>query len=210
MKLEKEKEYIGFDLTGHPLEPFRDELEAVTNEYYLDDKDLTKPDIIRAGGIVTNFIIRYDKRNNQYAKFHFETLNHEFDVLAFKSFEKYKELLYEDAKIYLEGNLKFESEQNQLPTLFLNEAMPLSDLNERKIKTVHLRIRNDEIFEQKLEKLKKIIPRYPGSKILYIHISYPEQEKPEKIIRARTGINAARELIKNIRDVVGQVNVWLT
>ncbi|MFO7840762.1 MAG: DNA polymerase III subunit alpha [Fidelibacterota bacterium] len=210
MKLEKEKEYIGFYLTGHPLEPFRDELEAVSNEYYLDDKDLTMPDIIRAGGIVTNFIIRYDKRNNQYAKFHFETLNHEFDVLAFKSFEKYKELLYEDAKIYLEGNLKIDSEQNQLPTLFLNEAMPLSDLNERKIKTVHLRLRNDEKFEQKLEKLKKIIPRYPGNKILYIHISYPEQGKPEKIIRARTGINAARELIKSIRDVVGQVNVWLT
>ncbi|MDZ7820415.1 MAG: hypothetical protein U5N26_00615 [Candidatus Marinimicrobia bacterium] len=204
------KEYIGFYLTGHPLEPFRDELEAVSNEYYLDDEELKPPDIIRAGGIVTNFTIRYDQRNNQYAKFHFETLSHEFDVLAFKSFEKYRSLLYEDAKIYLEGNLKIDSERNQLPTLFLNHALPLSDLNEKKIRTVHLRIRNDEGFDGKLEKLIKIIPRYPGNKVLYIHISYPAHGKPEKIVRSGTGINAAGELVKSIRDVVGQANVWLT
>ncbi|MBN2780403.1 MAG: DNA polymerase III subunit alpha [Candidatus Marinimicrobia bacterium] len=209
MKLEKEKEFIGFYLTGHPLEPFRDELEAVSNEYFLDDEELNTPDIIRAGGMITNFTIRYDQKNNQYAKFHFESLTHEFDVLAFKSFAQYKDLLHEDARIYLEGNLKIDKERDQLPTLFLNFVMPLSDLREAKIRTLHLRIRNDEAFEANLGRIKTIAQRYPGNKTLYIHISYPLTNDTEKIIRSGGGINAAREMVTQLRKVVGQANVWL-
>jgi len=210
MKLEKEKEFIGFYLTGHPLEPFRDELEAVSNEYYLDDKELQLPDIMRVGGIIGNFTVRYDQKNNQYAKFRFETLSHEFDVLAFRSFEKYKKLLHEDATLYLEGNLKVDGERDQLPTIFLNYALPLRDLNQRKIKALHLRIRNDKDFEEKLSALKVLVPRYPGNKALYIHIAYPDSNRPEKIIRAGTGVNGARELVTDMREIVGQMHVWLS
>ncbi len=210
MKLEKEKEFIGFYLTGHPLEPFRDELEAISNEYYLDDKEAQMPEIIRVGGIISDFILRYDKNNNQYAKFHFESLTHEFDVLAFKSFAQYKDLLQEDSKIYLEGNLKIDSKRDQLPTLFLNYALPLSDVRESKIRSVHLRIQNDEEFERKLTELKTFISKYLGNKTLYVHISYPKTNEPEKIIKAGVGINAARELVQKMREIVGQANIWLS
>ncbi|MBW6458139.1 MAG: DNA polymerase III subunit alpha, partial [FCB group bacterium] len=209
MKLEKEKEFIGFYLTGHPLEPFRDELEAVSNEFFLDDNELPFPEILRAGGMVTNFVQRYDQKNNPYAKFRFETLSHEFDVLAFKSYAQYKELLREDSRIYIEGNLKVDKERDQLPVLFLNFAMPLSDLREQKIRTLHLRIRNDTSFEENLNKLKVLVPRYPGNKVLYIHISYPQTNEPEKIIKVGTGVNAAREMVQHLRKIVGQLNVWL-
>lgn len=209
-RLEKEKEYIGFYLSGHPLEPFRDELEAVSNEYYLDDEESKMPDIIRVGGIINNFSIRYDQKNNPYAKFHFESLSNEFDVLALKSYEAYRELLFEDAKIYLEGNLKIDRERNQLPTIFLNYAMPLQDLREQKIRAVHLRIRNDEKFEQNLLKLKVLVPAYPGNKILYIHVSYPGTGEAEKIIKVHSGINAAPQMIHKIREIVGQANTWLS
>lgn len=209
-KLEKEKEYIGFYLTGHPLEPYRDELEAVSNEYSLDDEDMKTPDMIRVGGIITNFAIRYDQKNKPYAKFRLESLTHEFEVLAFKAYETYKELLVANAHIYLEGNLKIDKERNQLPTIFLNTAAPLQDLREQKIRALHLRLRNDENFEHNLNKIKKLVPAYPGNKALYIHISYPQGGEAEKIIRARSGSNAAPQILQKLRAIVGQTNVWLS
>jgi DNA polymerase-3 subunit alpha len=210
MKLEKEKEYIGFYLTGHPLEPFRDELEAVSNEYLLREDGGTLPETLRVGGLITSFSINYDKKNNQYARFQFESLSNEFTVLAFKAFEQFKDLLSEDSKIYIKGILKVDKERDQLPTIFLNYAMPLADLREKKIRAVNLRIMNDEYFESNIKKLKTIVQQYPGNKMMYIHVSYPEPGEQEKIIKVGHGINGAREMVQLIRELVGQINVWLS
>ena len=210
MKLEKEKEYIGFYLTGHPLEPFRDELEAVSNEYLLREDGGALPETLRVGGLITSFSINYDKKNNQYARFQFESLSNEFTVLAFKAFEQFKDLLSEDSKIYIEGTLKVDKERDQLPTIFLNYAMPLADLREKKIHAVNLRIMNDENFESNIKKLKTIVQQYAGNKMMYIHVAYPEPGEQEKIIKAGHGINGARAMVQHIREVVGQINVWLS
>ncbi|MCF7832104.1 MAG: DNA polymerase III subunit alpha [Candidatus Marinimicrobia bacterium] len=210
MKLEKEKEFIGFYLTGHPLEPFRDELEAVSNEYLLNEEGASLPETLRVGGLITSFSINYDKRNNQYARFQFESLTNEFTVLAFKAFAQYKDLLSEDSKIYIEGTLKVDKERDQLPTLFLNYAMPLADLREMKIRAINLRIVNDEDFESNIKKLKAIVQRYPGNKKMYIHVSYIDLDVQEKIIKVGQGINGARDMVKQFREVVGKANVWLS
>ena len=207
LKLEKEKEYIGFFLTGHPLEPFRDELEAVSNEHLINEEDGAIPDNIKVGGLITSFSINYDKKNNQYARFQFETLTNEFTVLAFKSYDKFKDLLQEDSKIYLEGALKIDKERDSQATVFLNYAMPLADLRETKIHSVHLHLHHDEEFETKLNKLKAIVQSYPGNKIMLIH--YKKGNDPVRTIKVGQGINAAREMIQQLREIVGQANVGL-
>jgi DNA polymerase-3 subunit alpha len=207
MKLEKEKEYIGFYLTGHPLEPFRDELEAVSNEHLLNEEDGQAPDNIKVGGLITSFSINYDKKNNQYARFQFETLLNEFTVLAFKSFEQFKDLLQEDSKIYIEGTLKIDKERDQQPTVFLNYAMPLADLRETKIHSVHLHLHHDDQFENKLNKLKAVVQRYPGRKVMLIH--YKKESGPARTIKVGQGINAARDMIRELREIVGHANVGL-
>lgn len=207
LKLEKEKEFIGFYLTGHPLEPFRDELEAVSNEDLLNEEENRYPDTIRLGGLVTSFSVNYDKRNNQYARFQFESLNNEFTVLAFKSFEKYKDLLHEDSKLYLEGALKVDKDRDRQPTIFLNHAMPLSDLRETKIHSVHLSLHYDDNFDSNLKKLSSIVQGYPGNKTMFIH--YKKDNEMEKIIKVGHGINGAREMIQQLREIVGQANVGL-
>lgn len=207
LKLEKEKEYIGFFLTGHPLEPFRDELEAVSNEHLISEENGTVPDNIKVGGLITSFSINYDKKNNQYARFQFETLSNEFTVLAFKSYAKFKDLLQEDSKIYLEGTLKIDKERDSQATVFLNHAMPLADLRETKIHSVHLHLHHDDDFETKINKLKAIIQRYPGNKVMLIH--YKKENEPVRTIKVGQGVNAAREMVQQLREIVGQANVGL-
>ena len=207
LKLEKEKEFIGFYLTGHPLEPFRDELEAVSNEHLVNEEEGTVPDNIKVGGLINGFSVNYDKKNNQYARFQFETLKNEFTVLAFKSFAKFKDLLKEDSKIYIEGTLKIDKERDSQATIFLNHAMPLADLRETKIHSVHLHLHHDADFEDKINKLKAVVQRYPGNKVMLIH--YKKENERARTIKVGQGINAAREMILQLRKIVGQANVGL-
>jgi DNA polymerase III subunit alpha len=209
LKLEKEKEFIGFYLTGHPLEPFRDELEAVSNENLISEEGAILPETLRVGGMITNFAIAYDKKNNQYARFQFESLTHEFTVLAFKSFEKFRDLLKEDSKLYIEGTLKVDNDRDQQATVFLNHAMPLSELRETKIRMVEVRLKKDENFDSNLNKLKSIIQKYPGNKVLIIHLAFLEEDKKDEKIKVGYGINGAREMIQQLRKFLGQTNVWL-
>ena len=116
----------------------------------------------------------------------------------------------EDSRIYLEGTLKVDKERDQLPTIFLNYAMPLADLREKKIHAVNLRLLNDDKFETNIKKLKAIVQSYPGNKMLYIHVAYTEPGEQEKIIKVGHGINGAREMVQKIRKIIGQTNVWLS
>jgi len=131
-------------------------------------------------------------------------------VLAFKAYAQFKDLLTEDSKIYIEGTLKVDKERDQLPTIFLNYAMPLADLREKKIRAINVRLMNDENFESNIKKLKAIVQSYPGNKMMYIHISYPDTGEQEKIIKVGHGINGAREMVQHIRKIVGQTHVWLS
>jgi len=207
-KLEKEKEYIGFYLTGHPLEKFKDELEAFSNEYVLDDLDGALPDKIKIGGMVKNFTVAYDKKNKQYARFKLESLKNEITVLAFRSYADNKDLLQEDSKIFIDGTLKIDRERDNQITVFLNSAMPLSNIREKMIKTVHVRFMHNEQFEIKQNKVKDIIKQYPGNKRFYIHLNYEDSRDPLDFV-AGFGVNAARDMIEKLRKILGIRNVWL-
>ncbi len=130
-------------------------------------------------------------------------------MLAFKSFEKFKELLKEDSKLYLEGTLKVDNDRDQQATVFLNYAMPLSELRETKIRMVEVRLNKDENFDSNLNKLKSIIQKYPGNKVLIIHLTFMEEGKNDERIKVGYGINGAREMVQQLREVLGQTNVWL-
>lgn len=208
VKLEKEKEYIGFYLTGHPLEKFKDELNAFSNEYVLDELDRPLPDKIKIGGMVKNFTVAYDKKNNQYARFKLESLKNEITVLAFKSYANHKDLLQEDSKIFIDGTLKIDRERDNQVTVFLNSAMPLSNIREKMIKMVNVRFVYDDQFEKKQDKVKEIIKQYPGNKRFYIHLNYEDSRDPLDFV-AGFGVNAARDMIEKLREILGTGNVWL-
>lgn len=208
-KLGNEKEFIGFYLTGHPLEAYQDELETLSNENILFDDSCKKPETVRLGGLINGLKIQYDKRSNQYARFQLLTLTHEFTVLSFKSYQDHKEILVEDAKIFLEGKLSNKDDGRDEVTIFMDRAKPLDNVRHDNIKAVHLRLFREENWEKQSQKIAGQIARFPGSKKIFIHISERDTEISEKIICARTAVNASREFISSLREIVGSEQVWM-
>ena len=207
-KLNGEKEFIGFYLSGHPAEIYQEELDAFSTLIKTNDKTKNTQLPVRVGGVIGGLKKLYDKKNRPWTRFILNTLSGEIQVLAFsKSYAKYQELLIEEAKVFIEGKFSDRDSDNETPTIIFDSVMPLDDLRLKKAKRVHIRFIKKDMSDLQVQQTKEILERNPGEMILIIHIY--SQEKNE--IRVRAGnirVNVSQAHMEKLRTKLGHENVW--
>jgi DNA polymerase III subunit alpha len=209
-QLEREKEHIGFYLSGHPLEDYRDEIEAVSNIDLIKDDTRQPPDIIKAGGIIKKKNIRYNKQNNPWAILLLETLTDDIKVIAFhKGYMAFKDLIEENKKVFVTGRLSERDRDRDEISIILESIEPIENIRDVQLKQIHLRMKSDDAENVKvLNGIKSLFNQYPGKLQIYIHILCTDTT--EKIIQVRNiRANASRELLVQLRKKLGNSNVWL-
>lgn len=210
-QLEREKEHIGFYLSGHPLEDFRDEIEAVSNIDLVRDETQKPPETIKAGGIIKSRNIRYNKQNNPWAILKLETLTEDITVIAFhKSYMAHKDLIEENQKVFVTGKLSERDLDRDEISIILDTLEPIENIRDVQLKQIHLRLKNETAENvATLNNLKSLFNRYPGKLQIYFHIVCNDQK--EKVIHVQNiRANASGELLDKLRDMLGKPNVWLT
>ena len=69
--LDKEKEVLGFYISGHPLLKYSEDLEEFSS-FSFDEKDeISKKDLIIIGGMITRVVKKFDRRNREMGFFRF-------------------------------------------------------------------------------------------------------------------------------------------
>ena len=110
-KLDKEKELLGCYVSGHPLDDYDEAIKALGAETI---DQITDGDV-RVCGIVSGLQIKQRKKDG--ADLGFFTLSDKTDEIPIKcwsrEFEEYRELIFDDAVIELEGTLRTEIEANE-------------------------------------------------------------------------------------------------
>ena len=119
-KLAFEKEVLGVYLTGHPLEEYeekwRKSISATTLDFQMDEETgRTKvsdgaKEII--GGMIVGKTIKYTKKNQTMAFLTIEDLLGTVEVVVFpRDYEKNREYLNEDAKVFVQGRVVEEDDR---------------------------------------------------------------------------------------------------
>lgn len=207
-KLEKEKEFIGFYLSGHPLDKYRDELEAFSNigSLYKDNVGEYK-----IGGIVTNRKVYFDKNYKPWSRFTLETLTDKVTILAFRdTYEKNKKSIVDNNEIFVTGKMSERDKDNKEKTIIMNSLIPLNEVREKMVKKLHIRIDYEKANPQKLKLLvNEILKKYSGKISLIIHII--DKNNKEWIKRAKNiKVNLSWSLIKELETELGKKNVWFS
>jgi len=119
-KLAFEKEVLGVYITGHPLEEYRDimqgRISALSSDFMLNE-ETDEPKVVNGareviGGMIINKTIKYTRTNKVMAFITVEDLVGSVEVLVFpSSYDKYKEILNEDNKIFVEGRVSAEDDR---------------------------------------------------------------------------------------------------
>ena len=115
-----EKEVLGVYVSGHPLEPYEEEwrkvISATTADFQVDPEvGYTKVrdgarEII--GGIIAEKTVKHTKTNQMMAFLTVEDLFGTVEVVVFpRDYEKYRQYLEEDNKIFVKGRVSEEDDK---------------------------------------------------------------------------------------------------
>ena len=206
--LNREKEYIGFYLTGHPLKGFEDEIQTFSTIDLVDLTATRDEQDVKLGGIISGMKIHYDRRNNQMAFFTLNGLDGALEALTFSDpFSKFKEYIVNDSLVFVEGRISKRSEDDV--KILVNRVIALEEAQNEYAREVHVAFDPGSIPKDDLDQLHNLGRRFSGACNLIFHLR--EAEKRERLMLARSfKVSANRNFIRSLREIFGQKQVWLS
>lgn len=187
-RLKQEKEYLGFYVSGHPLDPYKPYLQAVTCKNLHEFSDQQKVHGIRLLGLVRNVAVKMTKKGTAMATAVLEDYNGTLKLVFFhRILDEKKDILTENAPLILKGTLDFTQGSTQLivDEVYIPEQAPPEDSSIPQKARIHKKrapvaeisvpepakiqeqinivLQESEICEENLQHLKTIIMGYPGN-----------------------------------------------
>jgi DNA polymerase III subunit alpha len=128
-RLAREKEILGFFISGHPLERFRDEVRVygqVTTQNLKQFRDQK----VEIACVVTAVSRQISKKNgSEWGRITIEDFAGTASVLAFgDSWEQYHDLLTQDNAVLVRGAVSGRERDEDAPPIFLDSVVPLATL----------------------------------------------------------------------------------
>ncbi len=158
----REKSSIGFYLSNHPLNAYKDILSLLKIANVADIEVINPGDKIILAGIVSGMQIRHSKKGNRFCLFRFEDQSGGVKCLAWaEAFAKNYEILKDDELLIVEG--KVESSEGQEITIILEDARKLADALPLKARQAAIILPKKNITEDFLEDLFRILSRDKGN-----------------------------------------------
>lgn len=162
-QLEKEKEVLGFYMSGHPLFEYRSFIKHITNANSQTGKSKNNGDLIMAG-IVNSISKKKDNKGNPIAFVEFEDLNGKFEVPLFnRDFGQFFNTLI-PGKVYLLIGSKsnFNANEDAILRLLPQDIVPFENLPHLLRGELRIILNFEQIKKGYLGDIGKWIGQYPG------------------------------------------------
>ena len=206
-KLANEKEVLGFFVSGHPLDAFRDTILALPVLNAESLKDVSDRADVRSVGIITAITEKTDSKGRTMAFLTVEDYLGSYEVIAFSSvYMEYRTLLVCDSILGFEGksNVKEAGEVKVL----LDRAYSLDDALGSWPKQVHMHL-GPGCDGEKLSEIEEHLREHPGAREVLFHV-VGKGGKPV-IVKARgLSIETGPWLIDFLRDHAGELSCRFT
>ena len=202
-RLAFEKEVLGVYLTGHPMEEYeekwRKSISKTTLDFQLDKEtgvakvhDGAKEII---GGIIATLTIKYTKTNKTMAILTLEDLLGTVEVVVFpRDYEKYKEYLQEENKVFIRGRV---SEEDDAPSKLICESVvPFSQTR----KELWLQYADKDTFLAQEQMLYDLIGNSDGRDEVVI---YCKKERVVKRLGKNRNVQVETGLLSRLMNYLG-------
>lgn len=161
-RLGLEKEVIGFYISGHPLDTYRDELKYFCNTTVSEIENRANKEL-RFAGIISSVNHRIAKNGNGYVNFDVEDKSGKISLALYgKDYLKFKHLLENDLFIFLRGIYKerfYGSDQMQFK---IHHIELLAEIGKKMAKSIVLHLRTQKINQKSIEILNQIMEDNKG------------------------------------------------
>jgi DNA polymerase-3 subunit alpha len=169
-RLASEKEVLGFFITGHPLEKYKDKLldfNALDTEAISALRQSTGKDEIYTGGIIANLRVLKSKKGDLYAQGTLEDMAGAVDILVFpEAYRRLQEKVKLEVPVLVRGGVRVEEGSN--PKLTVGEITPLEQAQPKLPRSLRIRIPLENAGQGTIDALHSLCLEKRGeAKILF-------------------------------------------
>jgi DNA polymerase-3 subunit alpha len=208
-RLAAEKEILGFFITGHPLEKYRDKLEGL-NALSLSDissmkASTGKDETITTAGMIGNVRVLKSKKGDFYAQATLEDMSGSVDMIVFpEAYRRLSEKVKLEVPVLVKAGVRVEEGSN--PKITAAEIIPLEDAKVPLPKSLRIRIPVEGCSESTVDSLHSLFNERRGEARVLFDV---ERAGDFMVVMEAEGYNVQpdRNFIARVEELCGRGSV---
>jgi len=208
-RLSAEKEILGFFITGHPLEKYKDklsDLNAKTVEEIAAMKNSTaKEEVITTAGIITGVRVLKSKRGDFYAQAALEDMTGKIDMIVFpEAYKRLQDKVKLEVPVLVRAGVRVEEGAN--PKITAAEIVPLDEAKVPLPKALRVRIPLDGATDGTVDALHNLFNERKGEARVLFDVERPGDFM---VVMEAEGYNVMpdRSFIGRVEELCGRGSV---
>jgi DNA polymerase III subunit alpha len=201
-RLKREKEALGFYITGHPLEEYERELKRFAVSTVQEVLKLKDKAEVKVAGVIENLKLKRTKKGDMMAIMDLEDQTGSLEVVIFPdAYSKYSVFLKSDEPLQVTGIAEVDDNRAKI---IAKELESLSTLRMRAIRTVELHLRGETVSKNQLEEIREIFFKHPGDCSVLFRM---DMGNGDEIVIAPNNtyrIAPTNEMLKEVEGLTGQ------
>ena len=210
-RLAREKEALGFFISGHPLDRYREVVRAFepVNSSTLGSYPGQAVELACVVTSVARQISRKD--NSEWGKITVEDFQGTATILAFREvWQSCKDVLQQDAVVVVAGKVSSRERDEEDPPLFLDAARPMEELTGSGEICVQIELElGSTVPETAFAEAKKVLATHPGASPVVLQVGSDNGDRAPRLKSRTLRASPDAETVDALQKLFGRANVRL-
>ena len=205
--LGKEREVVGFYISGHPLSKYEIEYKSFATIRLGETEALEESDqSVYACGVINDLRTKIDRAGKDMAFFKLDDFSGSCECLMFsKVYEKCYKSLSEENVVFVVGKLESSGDAIKLQ---VENLLSMEAAREELVQSVKIFIDRGKNIAEEIIQLKKILNKYEGTLPVYIHLN-GNGSKPKLFSLPEYRAKVSEGFIKDVITLLGEDSISL-
>jgi len=213
-RLKEEKAVLGFYISGHPLERYRELVDLLSLECNTSTVPELRDRRVELACVVTSLDVLVSRKNGkEYCRLTLEDFFGTAGALVFNEvWTAHRDLLSEDLPVLLEGTVSANSRDEENPPIFVDSVRPLSELSDSGQIGICIELRQgDSVPTGEFDRVRTALESSPGPGPLLIRWKPSGENGSEPPLLASQTLRVApnADLLAELRALLGSDRVHL-
>jgi DNA polymerase-3 subunit alpha len=221
-RLSYEKELLGFYVTGHPLDRYKQDLQKYAagplselanfkNPKEFDEEGMTlskdKAEIL-LGGLISGLRITVTKKNaEKMAIVTLEDMRGKIEVMVWpRVYAEFGALLKLEAIVFIKGRIEWEED---LPRMIASEVYTVQAIAGKMTRSVMIEFRPEAANDDNLHKVQSVLSQNVGPTPVYISFIDAAGSRNDMIIDRSLYVSPSQDFVTSVEKILGEGSVHL-
>jgi DNA polymerase III subunit alpha len=202
--LEKEKEFLNFYLTGHPLDRYKPYVNALST-MRLSNGNIPENQVVKICGMITKIRIMYDRKGKQFASITLEDFSGKAECVLWSNiYTKFGSYLNKNAVVVVSGKVEYRLDDLNI---IVDELNPIEQAADIYAKGYNIWLDTEENNLNQITEFYKICNFPDSKKTVHFHISDKKKDEKKFYVAEDVNINFSETVVTELERIFGRDKV---